>query len=142
MKIMTNQYIQETTASLKNIHAHEVYGTVTKVLGLMVEIKGFGSDLTVGSRVTLQPAKKPAVPCEVIGFEDKSAVLLPFGSLDPKATHRSQYATSRPPRTSANASAQNLILAFAPSIPSPQCVKGSAWAFLQGLASVNPFYSP
>lgn len=67
---------------LQNIPPHETYGTVTKVLGLMVEIKGFGSDLTVGSRVTLSPEDKPPVPCEVIGFENDSAILLPFGNLE------------------------------------------------------------
>lgn len=79
---MTSKTAEQTSARLKNIPPHEIYGEVTKILGLMIEIKGFGADLTVGSRVILQPVEKKPVPCEVIGFKDKSAVLLPFGNLE------------------------------------------------------------
>lgn len=77
-----NSNVPQTIAQLKQIQSSEAYGSVTKVLGLMVEIKGFGSNLTVGSRVTLAPEDKQPVPCEVIGFEDNSAILLPFGNLE------------------------------------------------------------
>lgn len=45
-------------------------------------MKGFGSDLTIGSRVDVTPRKKPVVPCEVIGFRDDVALLMPFGTLE------------------------------------------------------------
>ncbi|MGB1076840.1 MAG: flagellar protein export ATPase FliI [Bdellovibrionales bacterium] len=73
---------KQTISQLQKIPPYETFGEVTKLLGLMIEIKGFGADLTVGSRVTLHPPKKPVVPCEVIGFRETSAVLLPFGNLE------------------------------------------------------------
>ncbi len=77
-----NQNVINALSQLQDLSPQTTYGEVTKVRGLMVEIKGFGDDLTVGSRVTLCPKRKAKVPCEVIGFEDNAAVLLPFGSLE------------------------------------------------------------
>jgi len=68
-------------AALAPIPDYETYGRVTKVLGLLVEIAGFGQDLTIGSRVHLRPNHKD-IPCEVVGFRDNRALLLPFGNLE------------------------------------------------------------
>ncbi len=61
---------------------HEVFGRVTKVLGLLVEIAGFGTGLSIGARVTLKPDHAAPVPCEVVGFRDGHALLMPFGVLE------------------------------------------------------------
>jgi flagellum-specific ATP synthase len=65
---------------------HEIYGRVTKVLGLLVEIAGFGTDLAIGSMVHLQPVTDSGdrrdIPCEVIGFRENRALLMPFGTLE------------------------------------------------------------
>ncbi len=62
---------------------HEVrYGRVTKILGLLVEMTGFGEDLSVGARVTLKPKGRSEIPCEVIGFREDQALLMPFGTLE------------------------------------------------------------
>ena len=61
---------------------HEVYGSVTKVLGLLVEMTGFGRGLSVGSVVHLRPEDGRDIPCEVVGFKEKNALLLPFGLLE------------------------------------------------------------
>lgn len=60
----------------------EVYGRVTKVLGLLVEIAGFGGGLSIGSMVFLAPAADHKIPCEVVGFRDSQALLMPFGTLE------------------------------------------------------------
>lgn len=60
----------------------EVYGEVTKILGLLVEIAGFGQNLSIGSMVHLRPDQKTDVPCEVVGFKDGHALLMPFGTLE------------------------------------------------------------
>ena len=74
---------EKALATLELMPGHEVFGRVTKVLGLLVEIAGFGDDLTIGSIVHLRPPKSGKdVPCEVIGFKDERALLLPFGSLE------------------------------------------------------------
>lgn len=60
----------------------EVYGQVTKILGLLVEIAGFGTDVSIGSMIHLRPNDELDVPCEVVGFRDGKALLMPFGTLD------------------------------------------------------------
>ncbi len=79
---MTTSYVPHITASMHDLTPFQVYGTVTKVLGLLIQIAGFPPDLAVGARVDLIPPGRPPVPCEVIGFQDKQALLMPFGTLD------------------------------------------------------------
>ncbi len=76
---------QKADAVISALSDHEVYGRVTKILGLLVEIAGFGSGLTVGSMVRLQAGNGTEphdIPCEVVGFKDERALLLPFGNLE------------------------------------------------------------
>lgn len=72
----------QAIATIKTLPAYEIYGTVTKVLGLLVEIAGFDDTLAVGAHVHLRPQSGGNVPCEVIGFRDERALLLPFGTLE------------------------------------------------------------
>lgn len=70
-------------AALTPLHDVEIYGKVTKILGLLIEIAGFGNNrLAVGSRVDLRPKPHVVIPCEVIGFRDEKALLMPFGALE------------------------------------------------------------
>ena len=73
-------------ASIKTIPDHEIYGEVTKILGLLVEIAGFGQALSIGSMVHLRlPSGQDTpkdIPCEVVGFRDGHALLMPFGTLE------------------------------------------------------------
>ncbi len=69
-------------STIENIPDQKVFGQVTKVLGLLVEISGVGEALTIGARVNLTPSQGHIIPCEVIGFRDGQALLMPFGTLD------------------------------------------------------------
>lgn len=60
----------------------KIFGQVTKILGLLVEIAGVSEALTIGARVDLAPPNGELVPCEVIGFRDGQALLMPFGTLE------------------------------------------------------------
>ncbi len=73
---------EKIAATIATLPDHEVYGRVTKILGLLVEIAGFGEDLVVGSMVYLRPDSAHDIPCEVVGFKDKRALLMPFGPLE------------------------------------------------------------
>jgi flagellum-specific ATP synthase len=59
-----------------------IYGSVTKVLGLLVEITGFPETLSMGWRVTLVPENSRRILCEVVGFKDNRALVMPFGPLE------------------------------------------------------------
>lgn len=73
---------EKAEAMISRMPEYEVYGRVTKVLGLLVEIAGFGSALSIGSQVHLTPSEDRIIPCEVVGFKDGHALLMPFGSLE------------------------------------------------------------
>lgn len=73
---------EKSAAALKTVPDYEVYGRVTKVLGLLVEIAGFPETLAIGAHVHLRPSDSKNIPCEVIGFRDERALLLPFGTLE------------------------------------------------------------
>ncbi len=67
---------------IKNVPQREVYGKVTKILGLLVEIAGISDALTIGAVVHLAPSNQDVIPCEVVGFRDGQALLMPFGTLE------------------------------------------------------------
>ena len=73
---------EQAIAAISKASGQEVYGRVTKILGLLVEIAGFGNNLSIGAIVNLAPPDKPHVPCEVVGFKEGHALLMPYGTLE------------------------------------------------------------
>jgi len=73
---------EKAKAAISNLPEREVYGEVKKILGLLVEIAGFGSTLSIGANVHLRPDPNKDIPCEVVGFKDGHALLMPFGTLE------------------------------------------------------------
>jgi flagellum-specific ATP synthase len=67
---------------LAEVPDYRSYGRVTAVQGLLVEVGGIERVLSIGSHCFVRAANGRLVPCEVIGFRDKRAILMPFGSLD------------------------------------------------------------
>jgi len=61
---------------------HIRYGRVVSVQGLLVEISGGMSSLSIGSRVEVAGRDNSRVPCEVVGFRGNRALCMPFGSLE------------------------------------------------------------
>lgn len=58
------------------------HGRVAAVKGMMVEVGGVHRALAVGGRCNLETRAGGYVPCEVVGFRDDRALLMPFGTLD------------------------------------------------------------
>jgi len=77
-----DRFAEQAEAAISVLPDYEVSGKVTKVLGLLVEMAGFGSELSIGSRVHLRPSRQMDIPCEVVGFKDDRALLMPFGNLE------------------------------------------------------------
>lgn len=57
-------------------------GRVTSIQGLLVEIAGVERYLSIGSRVRVQTRDRREVECEVVGFRQNGALLMPYGSLE------------------------------------------------------------
>lgn len=61
---------------------HQVYGRVADIVGLLVEVGGLHGTLSVGDHIQIDARNKREVICEVIGFKDGRALVMPFGPLD------------------------------------------------------------
>ncbi|MEO3429405.1 flagellar protein export ATPase FliI [Pelagibius sp. CAU 1746] len=61
---------------------YRLYGRVAGVLGMLVEVAGLEQALSIGSRCAIHAQGDRRVICEVIGFRQRRALLLPFGSLE------------------------------------------------------------
>lgn len=74
--------LETFVANLKDVPSETVYGRVTSVLGLMVEVSGLDHHLSVGGRADVIARGNRRVPCEVVGFKNGRAQLMAFGTLD------------------------------------------------------------
>ncbi|MGQ9368849.1 flagellar protein export ATPase FliI [Azospirillum sp. A39] len=58
------------------------FGRVTAILGLLAEVGGIEKELSIGGRCVIESRDGRRIPCEVVGFRQGRALLMPFGSLD------------------------------------------------------------
>ena len=68
--------------AIDRIPDYRLFGRVTAVLGMLVEVGGVEHRLAVGGRCILVARDGRRVPCEVVGFRENRALLMPFGALD------------------------------------------------------------
>ena len=74
--------MQEILAEIEQLPTHRLYGRVAAVQGLLVEVAGVASALSIGSRCRVMARGDREVLAEVVGFRDDRALTMPFGSLD------------------------------------------------------------
>jgi len=67
---------------LDRLKPEVVYGRVTKIMGLIVEVVGIADRLSIGAMVILCPNDGRRIQCEAVGFRDGVALIMPFGTLD------------------------------------------------------------
>src|SRR4030088_1380332 len=60
----------------------EIYGRVIGVRGLMVEVAGPIHAMPVGARVVIETGQNRGIPCEVVGFFNANALLMPVAALE------------------------------------------------------------
>ncbi len=58
------------------------FGRVARLEGLLVEVTGAAGAISLGGQVTLSAGKNKRIPCEVVGFRDGRALVMPLGNLD------------------------------------------------------------
>lgn len=78
MVVETSRLIQQ----IDSLPAHHVFGRVTAVQGLLIEVAGIERHLSVGSRCKIVARGDHRVLCEVVGFRDGKALLLPFSAIE------------------------------------------------------------
>ncbi|MGM0421642.1 MAG: flagellar protein export ATPase FliI [Pseudomonadota bacterium] len=94
---MEQNIISSLETDLQQIQPYKLYGRVTKILGMLVEIGGIERELSIGDQCLLVPQNVEPVPCEVIGFKEGQALAMPFGSLQRVGLGCKAVATSTEP---------------------------------------------
>ncbi len=69
-------------ARLNRVQLAQISGTVTNLLGLVVEVEGLTGLAAIGDRLELRTRGKHTIPAEVIGFRGTSLQTMAYGSLD------------------------------------------------------------
>jgi len=69
-------------SEVNRVRPEQYYGRVAGIQGLLVEVNGIERHLSIGSRVELLARGDSLVPCEVVGFKNDRALLMPFGTLE------------------------------------------------------------
>lgn len=67
---------------LERIPDTQVHGRVAAVVGMLVEVAGIESALSIGTRCALVDRNRRQVPCEVVGFREGRALAMTYGSLE------------------------------------------------------------
>ncbi len=73
--------VNSLLSDLERVPTTRFFGRVAGVQGMLVEAGGVQKSLSVGDRCTIH-ARDRKVVCEVVGFRDGKALLMPFSSLD------------------------------------------------------------
>lgn len=81
---MTTTLRQHLLSEIDRVPAMALTGRVVAVKGLLIEVTGIEEALSVGSRCAVQGSFSPdhQVLCEVVGFRENVALLMPFGSVE------------------------------------------------------------
>ena len=74
--------LETFVANLQELPEKYIFGRVTSVLGLMVEVSGVEKSLSIGGRCHVVNRVGVRIPCEVVGFRNGRALLMSFGALD------------------------------------------------------------
>lgn len=74
--------MQSLLDQVASISTEQVFARVASVRGLLIEIAGPIHMMSVGSRMSLDRGRHGNTLCEVVGFNEKHALALPFSSIE------------------------------------------------------------
>ncbi len=73
--------LEGLSQAIGTLASEQHFGRVTAVSGMLVEIGGVRSSLSIGGRCTILSSEGESLPCEVVGFRDGRTLAMPFGPL-------------------------------------------------------------
>jgi flagellum-specific ATP synthase len=74
--------LRNLIAAVDRIDPLSISGRVAAVNGLLVEARGGLARLAVGARAEIDRLSRAPVACEVVGFRDTRALMMPFGAVE------------------------------------------------------------
>lgn len=75
-------YVNNIINEVERLPDFEIYGQVAAVVGLMVEVAGVEGVFSIGDHCDIVARAGRRIACEVVGFREDRALLMPFGPLD------------------------------------------------------------
>lgn len=75
-------FVQNIVNEIDRVPRQRYFGRVSDVVGLLVEVSGIQSAVAVSDHCDILARDGHRVPCEVVGFREGKALLMPFGSVD------------------------------------------------------------
>jgi flagellum-specific ATP synthase len=75
-------FIDTLSKNIDELADRQLFGRVSKILGMLVEVGGVEKELSIGDRCNLTPRGAEPIPCEVVGFREGHALVMPFKPLD------------------------------------------------------------
>lgn len=72
--------LEHLEEEINRINDRVIYGKVSGIQGMLVDIDGMQGFLSIGDRLIIEAARKE-IDCEVIGFENGHAYTMPYGDL-------------------------------------------------------------
>ena len=67
---------------VESLPEYKVFGKVTDVVGMLIEVGGVQSSLSVGDHCEVVARNQRRVRCQVVGFSNNRALLMPFGAIE------------------------------------------------------------
>lgn len=74
--------IKSIVDEINRLPDFEQFGTVSSVLGMLIEVDGIDGLLSIGDRCWIITKKTKNLMCQVIGFKNNKALVMPYGALE------------------------------------------------------------
>ena len=75
-------YVNNIINEVERLPDFEIYGQVAAVVGLLVEVAGVEGVFSIGDHCDIVARANKRISCEVVGFREDRALLMPFGPLE------------------------------------------------------------
>ena len=78
----TSGYGASIQHEINHLSDYKIYGQVTNVDGLLIHVGGVAGSLSVGDHCIIHARGGRKVTCEVVGFAEGNALVMPFSAVD------------------------------------------------------------
>ena len=68
-----NEILNSLNNEIDRLPTYRVYGQVSSVLGMLIEVSGVEGLISIGDRCSIKTRSGRSVTCEVVGFRDNNA---------------------------------------------------------------------
>ena len=78
----TSGYAASIQHEIDHLSDYKMYGQVMNIVGLLIHVGGVTGSLSVGDHCIIHARGGRKVICEVVGFAEGNALVMPFSAVD------------------------------------------------------------